>query len=232
MIFDPTSVDWIYVTVGAVILYLTYWIHFIPKKLNAPHWVVRKSLHTPTTIIVAFLPYFTENLFNFVLASIGLLLLIIISALIPQIKLIQHIFESGLRKEEKTITLALNNAFSIGSVFLILFIFPNDLHIYTSAVLAMSVGDALGEIIGKPFGKIKYKLFHEKSLEGSLAVFIGIFICIVISFAINDLLSYEIIWKLVLTSLIGTIFEALNYKGLDNTTVPLSVAFSLYLFFI
>ncbi|MBY9000195.1 MAG: hypothetical protein KGD64_04720 [Candidatus Heimdallarchaeota archaeon] len=229
MYFDSIQIDWIFVIVATVILYSTYWIHLVPKHFNAPLWVIRKSLHIPVTVIVAFLPYFTENLFDYVLVVICLFSLLILSSLIPQIRLIQRIFDSGLREKEKGVILAINNILSVCSVVLILFLFHEELYIYTSAVLSMSIGDGMGEIIGRPLGKIKYKIFHEKSLEGSLAVLCGIMISLVIAFGINKLLTINIVWKLFVVSIIGTVVEALNYYGIDNTTLPLSVAFTLYL---
>ncbi len=96
--------------------------------------------------------------------------------------------------------------------------------------LSGAFGDGAGEIIGRRLGKIKYKIFVEKSLEGSIAVFVGVVLSIVISFAIYDMMTISNIWKIFVASIIGTGFEALNYAGLDNATLPLSVAVSLYLF--
>ncbi|MCK4895579.1 MAG: phosphatidate cytidylyltransferase, partial [Candidatus Heimdallarchaeota archaeon] len=69
-----------------------------------------------------------------------------------------------------------------------------------------------------------------KSLEGSIAVFVGIARSIAIAFAIYDMMTITNIWKIFVIALIGTGAEAFTYIGLDNITVPISVAVSLYLF--
>ncbi|GAH59388.1 unnamed protein product, partial [marine sediment metagenome] len=54
--------------------------------------------------------------------------------------------------------------------------------------------------------------------------FVGIALSITISFAAYDLLTISNLWKIFVIALIGTGAEALTYVGLDNSTVPLSVA--------
>ena len=230
MIFDPTQVNWIFVSVFVPIFYLEFWLPFVLKRLKFPEWLTRKSGHTSLSVTLALLPIWMTNLFDFVITFVLLLVIVIITSFIPQIKMISRVYEGNLREEEKSLFFTISVSLFIVTMFIVLFVFRDMEYIIMAAFLALAIGDGAGEMIGKPLGKIKYRVFVEKSLEGSIAVFVGIALSIAISFAVYDLMTISNIWKIFVISIIGTGAEALTYIGLDNTTVPLSVAISLYLF--
>ena len=230
MIFDPTHVDWIIVVVFVPVFYFSFWLPFIFKRLKFPGWLTRKSGHISINVSVALLSFYMTNLFDFIVTFFTLLAIVIITSFIPQIKMITRVYEGNLREEEKSLFFTISTILSIVTLWIVMFVFHDSKYIIMAAFLSLAIGDGAGEMIGKPLGKIKYKIFVEKSLEGSIAVFVCIALSIVISFAVYDIMFISNIWKIFVIALIGTSAEALTYAGLDNSTVPLSVAFSLYLF--
>lgn len=229
MIFDPTQVDWIIVVVFVPLFYLSFWLPFILKRLKFPGWLTRKSSHILVNVSVALLSFWMTNLFDFIITFFTLLAIVIITSYIPQIKMMTRVYEGNLREEEKSLFFTISTVLCIVTLWTVMFVFHDSKYIIMAAYLALAIGDGAGEMIGKPLGRIKYKVFVEKSLEGTIAVFVGIAISIAISFAVYDIVFISNIWKIFVIALIGTGAEALTYVGLDNSTVPLSVAVSLYL---
>ncbi|MCK4896215.1 MAG: hypothetical protein KAS47_05360, partial [Candidatus Heimdallarchaeota archaeon] len=169
MIFDPTQVDWILVAVFVPIFYLEFWLPFVLKRLIFPEWLTRKSGHIFLSVTLAFLPIWMTNLFDFVIIFALLMAIVIITSLIPQIKMITRVYEGNLREGEKPLFFSISIALFIVTMFIVLFVFREMEYIIMAAYLAVAIGDGAGEMIGKPLGKIKYKVFVEKSLEGSIA---------------------------------------------------------------
>ncbi len=101
-------------------------------------------------------------------------------------------------------------------------------HIYTAALLVMSLGDGMAAVIGTYYGNR-----HRYSVLGSSKTILGTLTFFVISFAI--LLGYSLMSSslepslLVAITLAATVLENFSYKGLDNLVIPLFVAGSLYL---
>lgn len=230
MIFDPTQVDWIFVAVFVPIFYLEFWLPFVLKRLKFPEWLTRKSGHIFLSVTLALLPIWMTNLFDFVITFVLIIAIVIITSFIPQIKMITRVYEGNLREGEKPLFFTISITLFIVTMFIVLFVFREMEYIIMAAYLAVAIGDGAGEMIGKPLGKIKYKVFVEKSLEGSIAVFVGIALSIAIAFAVYDMMTITNIWKIFVIALIGTGAEAVTYIGLDNITVPISVAVSSYLF--
>ncbi len=231
MLFDPTTIDWVFVIVVNIALFASFYVPFFLRVLKFGEWQRRKIGHIVLHTTLAIFPVFLQNLFDLLICLTIMGVIVIIISFIPQIRFTQRIIEYTTRSGESKKGMSLNAALTATTVFVLLIIFIDQLHIYTGAVLALSLGDGLGEMIGRPFGRIKYKIIEEKSLEGSLSVFIGIFIGLLIGFAANSVFYQIIYWKILVISIVGTIIEALNYKFIDNFTVPTSVALLLFLLF-
>lgn len=231
MLFDPTTIDWVFIIVVNFALFASFYVPFLLKALKFGDWQRRKIGHMVLHTTLGIFPVFLRNLFDLLICLIIMVIIVIIISLIPQIRFAPRIVEYTTRSGEPKLEMSLNAALTATTVLVLLIIFIDRLYIYTGAVLALSLGDGLGEMIGRPLGRIKYKIIEEKSLEGSLSVFIGIFIALLIGFAANSMFYQIIYWKILVISLVGTIIEALNYKFIDNLTVPTSVALLLYLLF-
>lgn len=230
--FDFAQVEWLFVFVGVTIAIATLCTVFILKALKFEKWQVRKLGHMLIHFVLAFYPYMFSYMISIITSIVIVSTFVIIISLIPPIRFLQRVYVECTREGEKIIELVLNTIATAFAILLILFVFADKLYIFTAAILTVSLGDGMGEIIGRPYGRIRYKIFSEKSLEGSIFVFIGTFVSIVVSFAYHSLLSLEgFWWKALVLGLIGMVIEACNYKFLDNTVLPLSIAFGLFLLF-
>jgi len=235
MEFDITQVDWIRDLVAFLVIIVTVNSIFLLKAVGCKRWQIRKIGHMILHIVVAFFPYFFNNLFD-IYVSVGLALgLFLILSAIPQVQLLQRIFKMCSREETNPWELFFNSIFTAVTLLVLLWFLKdqNLLFIFTAAYLTMSLGDGLGEMIGRPFGRIKYKIFSEKSLEGSLAVFVGTAIAITISLAVNSMIMLPgVWWKILVTAVVGAVVEAFSYRFLDNATLPGFTALMLYLLFV
>ena len=230
--FDFAQVEWQFVFVSVALSLATLSSVFVLKALKFDKWQVRKFGHMLIHFLIAFIPYLFSHMISIIIALVIIGIIVVIISLIPPINFLQRLYFECTREGEKVRELVLNTIATAFALLLILFVFVDKLHIFTAAVLTVSLGDGMGEIIGRPYGRIRYKIFSEKSLEGSIFVFIGTFLSILVSFAYHSLLSLEgFWWKALVLGLIGMVVEAFNFKFLDNTALPLSIAFGLFLLF-
>lgn len=235
MEFDITQVDWIRDLVALLVIFVTVNSVFLLKAVGCKRWQIRKIGHMILHIVVAFFPYFFDNLFDIYVSVLLALGLFLILSAIPQVQNLQRIFKMCSREETNPWELFFNSIFTAVTLLVLLWFLKdqNLLFIFTAAYLTMSLGDGLGELIGRPFGRIKYKIFSEKSLEGSLAVFVGTAIAVTVSLAVNSMIMLQgVWWKILVTAVIGAVVESLSYKFLDNATLPGITALILYLFFV
>lgn len=95
------------------------------------------------------------------------------------------------------------------------------------AMMILGYGDGLAAWIGKKYGKIKYP-FGEKTLGGSAVMFLAsLIVTIIFSGLFNDVVSggyFILLGCAASTAAVAAIVEGLTPYGLDNITVPLSVA--------
>ncbi len=88
-----------------------------------------------------------------------------------------------------------------------------------ASVLVMGWGDGLAALIGSRFGKNSYLVYgrYKKSMEGSFVMF-------AVSFAIILIFTPLSWYAALLTALAASVAENITPLGLDNLTVPFSVA--------
>ncbi len=235
MEFNTTQIDWIRDLVALLVIIVTVNSIFLLKVLGFKRWQIRKIGHIILHAVVAFFPYFFDNLFDIYVSVLLALGLFLILSAIPQVQYLQRIFKMCSREETNPWELFFNSIFTGITLLVLLWFFKDQdlLFVFTASYLTMSLGDGLGEMIGRPFGKIKYKIFSEKSLEGSLAVFAGTVIAVTISLAVNSMIMLPgVWWKILVTGVVGAVIEALSFKFLDNATLPGIIALMLYLFFV
>lgn len=112
--------------------------------------------------------------------------------------------------------------------------------IATSAVMAMTWGDAMASLVGTRWGSHKYTVFgHTRSWEGSAAMAAFSLLAIFVTLALlpGSMLSPNsiapttagLIIMSVAGTLIATITEALSPAGTDNLSVPLLTGLTLWL---
>jgi dolichol kinase len=95
-------------------------------------------------------------------------------------------------------------------------------HIYTAALLSMSLADGLAAVVGTRFGsRHRYRVFGStKSLIGSLTFFVVCGLILVVYSHTGQLLPA---YKLGAITLGATLLENLGAFGSDNLLVPLFV---------
>lgn len=88
-----------------------------------------------------------------------------------------------------------------------------------AGVLAMGFGDGLAALIGTKFGKNSYLVYgkYKKSKEGTATMFI-------VSLAVLLLFTELPLYYALLVALVAAFFENMTPLGLDNLSVPFSVA--------
>lgn len=97
---------------------------------------------------------------------------------------------------------------------------PVEYEVKKFAVLVLMIADVMAAIIGKmiPIKKVEV-VGAYKSIGGSTAFAVGVFIALVLSFG-SDL---EMIWwQIAVTITVLEVFEFLNFRGIDNVTLPIS----------
>ena len=231
MIFDPTQLNWVFVVVSLIVVFLTLGSVYLFAYLDYERWQVRKLSHMILHTVLAFFPYFIDNLFDIIITLSIILVLLLVLSLIPQIQFIPKIIEKCTREGDSNMQMVINSTITSIAVLLIYVLNLDRPYVFTAAFLSVSLGDGLGEMIGRPYGKIKYRIFEERSLEGTIAVFVGTAVSIFVALAVNKMLAVDIWWKIIVVALLGTIVEACNYRFMDNVTLPAIVALMMYLLF-
>ena len=110
------------------------------------------------------------------------------------------------------------------SITILLFIFwPENASIVSAAVLSMAFGDGLAGLVGPQIKSKTWKVFNQtKSVAGTLTM---MFVVMFILFAIPMISGLPInpLRVLTITSL-AVVMEQISFWGVDNLTVPISIA--------
>jgi dolichol kinase len=95
---------------------------------------------------------------------------------------------------------------------------PLDYEIKKFAILVLMIADVMAAIIGKmiPIKKVEI-VGAYKSIGGSTAFAFGVLMALVLSF--GDELDM-IWWQVMIVVLVLELFEFLNWRGIDNLTLP------------
>jgi phytol kinase len=103
----------------------------------------------------------------------------------------------------------------------------SDAHIYTAALLIMSLADGLAAIVGTSLGKrSRYQVFGAvKSVAGTLTFFVVTCIILVLYAVLTPGQTFS--GWLIVVALGATVLENIGIKGIDNLLVPLFVAVCL-----
>lgn len=198
-----------------VVLVLLLISEFWHRKRGPHGELSRKFVHITVGSFVAFWPYFlTAN--DIRLFSLAF---IIIAALSKYF----HIFRA-VHSVQRTTWGEFWFALVVG---LLTFTLYHHAHIYTIALLEMSLADGFAAVIGTRYGnRYRYYVFGSpKSIIGTLTFF-------VISCAILAYYSVMIPGALTLSylapiALVATLLENVAVRGLDNLVVPLFIAAAL-----
>jgi uncharacterized protein (TIGR00297 family) len=197
----------------------------IRKYLRWTGEVTRKIVHTGTGLLIFFACHELE--FGTPLIVIGVIFTVF------NFLCVQFNWFAGMHSTDRHTfgTVYYPLAFTV----LVLVAWDSHRFIIAGAMLVLAVGDALAALVGKK-ARIRHVYFlssDKKTMEGSAAMFLSSWLALLMTFIYFDFspdsrVSVVIISFLI--SIIATVVEAISSKGSDNLTLPLSVAWILYLF--
>ncbi len=199
---------------------------FIRKRLGWKAEVTRKFVHVSVGVLIFFAP----SLFT--------------AALLPML-LAATFIAVDLVAVRKGLLVGMHGTarYSYGTVFypfsflvLIVLFWYDAPEIVSLGMASLALGDAAAAIVGESLpAPHEYRLTRDKkSIEGSATMFVVTTVTLIGAMALLALPA-RLGWPTILTSsvaasAIATAWEAISSKGLDNFTVPLSVAWVLSFF--
>lgn len=214
------------VVMGACYLYIVLVIvvaSYLKHGILSPK-ASRKFLHSMIGNLPLIMPYFTNSIFPFLVASPFILVTFLVTPYSPFKWLSGKL--SGLTDitEEGHHTGLVLYAISYSALA---FLYGNTPYIVAAGIFPMAYGDSTAALIGMKYGRHKV---GKKSLEGSVGMFLGSFFSLVFGMvyfaSIYGFSASAQILPVFLVSLVVTIVEFVSPSGFDNIAVPLLGAFT------
>ncbi|MCY1720859.1 phosphatidate cytidylyltransferase [Prolixibacteraceae bacterium Z1-6] len=194
------------------------------RRLKVKGEITRKFAHFTATVAVVPFPYiFSSHWYVLILASIFFIALFVTQR-IKQLNSIHDI-------ERKSIGSYLL-PMSIYITFLMSNLLDNKF-IYILPMLVLGISDPMAAIVGMGMKKNNHqiKLFGistGKSIFGSGAFFITtIVICLIALYFHRGVFDLKTFWLALVVSIVGSLAEMISWRGSDNLTIPVSIAFTL-----
>jgi phytol kinase len=169
----------------------------------------RKFVHITVGSFVAFWPYLLS--WNQIrLLSVGFLLVVAASRYLKIFKAIHSV--------QRPTWGEFFFAVAVGTLSFV----EHHPHIYTAALLAMSLADGMAAVVGTRYGgRRRYRVLGStKSLAGSLTFLV---ICVLILIVYSHTSVPLPVYKIASISLVATLLENLGAYGSDNLLVPLLI---------
>lgn len=192
----------------------------------------RKVLHIMVGNIAFLLPIFvTREMMTFVAAAPFIILTFLMSPYTPL---------KSIRGRTSSAGHSMGLVYYAITWTVLAYLFFDQMIIIAIGIFAMSYGDGFASLIGIKFGKQKYNIVgDEKSYIGTFSMFLFTFITMIIGIiyyqyvqTINFSFTPVSIGFLALFAAVGAIIEGFTPKGLDNLTVPFSIAVMYWVVFI
>ena len=187
----------------------------------------RKFLHAMIGNLPLIMPYFTESIFPFLVASPFILVTFLVTPYSPFPWLSEKL--SGLSDitEEGHHTGLVLYAISYS---ILAYFFGTQPYIVAAGIFPMAYGDSTAALVGMRYGRRK---IGSKSLEGCAGMFLGSLISLLIGMAyFSSIYGFSLInqvFPILLVSSVVTVIEFISPSGLDNIAVPIFGALT-YLF--
>jgi dolichol kinase len=191
----------------------------ISPRLKLPGKVNRKVLHAMIGNLPLIMPFFTDNIYPFLVASPFIIVTLLATSSSP-IKLGDKMKGlSSLTEEGHQWGLVLY-AISYSALALV---FGVKSYIVAAGIFPMAYGDSLAAIFGETWGRHKYRIFETKSFEGSAGMFLGSFVSLTLAFLYFGLLfplTFNPLVPAFAIACLVTVVEGVCPRGLDNIAVP------------
>ncbi|MGQ9506582.1 MAG: diacylglycerol/polyprenol kinase family protein [Candidatus Bathycorpusculaceae bacterium] len=214
------------------ILFIIFVSGRMDKILGIQRKASRKFLHIMIGNLPFIIPFFTSNIYPFLVAAPFIPVTFFASAYSPF---------KNLSRKMKGLADITEEGHQLGLVFYaisytvlaLLFASKQYVTVLAAGILPMAYGDAIASIVGERYGKRKYGVFAEKSLEGSAAMFFVSLLTFTLSlFYFSLLLPSSFVDKLssaVAVAAVTTLVEGCTPLGFDNLTVPAFGALTFFL---
>ena len=197
------------------------------RRLKVKGEITRKFAHFAATVGVIPFPYIFRSHWYVLILAIIFSIVLFVTQYSKQLESIHDI--------ERT---------SVGSYLLplsiyITFLMANlldDKFVYILPMLILGICDPVAAIVGMGMKKNNYqiKIFGiptGKSVFGSGAFLISSFVISLIALYFNrGVFDLRTFWVALVVAVISTLAEMFSWRGSDNLTIPMSVAFVLLLF--
>ncbi len=183
--------------------------------------VSRKFLHAMIGNLPLIMPYFTDRVFPFLVASPFILVTFLVSPYSPWPGFAERL--SGLSDitEEGHHTGLILYAVSYSALAMLYGTRP---YTVAAGILPMAYGDSVAAIVGTRYGRHRFRVFEEKSLEGCLSMFAGSMLSLLAGMAyFSTVYGFDFQAQLVpvlAVSAVVTLAEAVSPRGFDNVAVP------------
>jgi phytol kinase len=193
--------------------------------------VRRKFLHAMIGNLTLIMPFFSESIFPFLVASPFIIVTFIVSPFSPWPNLSERL--NGLTRitaEGNRVGLIL---YAISYSMLTL-LYGSRPSVVAAGIFPMAYGDGIAALVGSKYGRHTPRFLHNKSLEGCLGMFFGSIISL-----LCGMYYFSIIYKfnffsqfitIFIVSSVVTLVEACSPSGTDNLTVPILGSFVFVLF--
>ncbi len=210
---------WNLTVMGACYAYIVALIVVSPR-LNLPGKVSRKVLHAMIGNLPLIMPFFTSNIYPFLVASPFIAVTLLATPSSP-IKIGEKMKGLSTLTEEGHQWGLVLYAISYSALA---FLFGIQSYVVAAGIFPMAYGDSLAAIFGEKWGRHKYRVFETKSVEGSIGMFIGSTVSLTLAFLyfglIFPLAFNPLVTALAIACLVSVV-EGVCPRGLDNITVPL-----------
>jgi len=190
----------------------------------------RKFLHAMIGNLPLMMPFFTESLFPFLVASPFILVTLLVSPYSPFPGLGKRFSSLAGITEEGHHTGLVLYAVSYSLLALVYGVKP---YVVAAGIFPMAYGDSSAALIGERFGAHRYKIFEPKSLEGSLGMLAGSLLSLLVGMLyFSRIYGFSFQAQVVpclLVALVATLAETSSPRSLDNLSVPLLGALTFVL---
>lgn len=201
----------------------------IRKALRWSPEVTRKLVHIATGVLICFAPRLFQSGIPAILLAI---IFIVINFAAIRLGLLKGMHGTN-RRSYGTVY------YPLSFLILVLLCWDSFPQIISISILVLALSDAAAAIVGENLSSPHiYNLTSDrKSIEGSLAMFITTFCVVAVPLFASTTIDVHPAFNLnrpalivliaLSSSLFATAWEAISSKGLDNLTIPISVAFVL-----
>lgn len=179
----------------------------------------RKFLHAMIGNLPLIMPYFTQSIFPFLVASPFILVTFLATPYSPVPWISEKLSALSDITEEGHHTGLMLYAISYTALA---YLYGTRPYIVAAGIFPMAYGDSAAALVGMRYGR---RRIGSKSLEGSAGMFLGSLISLLLGMAyFSGIYGFGLVDQLVpvlLVSIVVTVVELISPSGLDNITVPI-----------